>query len=368
MDESTVKQFMQSTWETLHRMPEVGTKTPKTCAYLAGKLREYGYTVNDDVAGGVIGILDSGKPGLNFALRSDTDALEFFVDGKKVDYHGCCHDGHMSIVLAAAKELAEEGIQQGKLYIIFQPGEEPSLGARAMVETGKLDAIEEMVGLHLVPPADVEPGKVASLLMHNGLGTVKATITGKNAHASLPQDGINAVEAGVLAVNAANTIRCNPDKSWSCKVTQFSADRSSDNTIPNYAFLAFDLRAENNTLLEELNTKLQTVITAAVQGMGATVTFDVNLNPAPDYDEALAKVVEDTIVEQLGAENCAGRVRTGAGEDFHFYSYMRGIKNAYMAIGANVDPALHIYNNTFNHDSLYTAYQLLCAIAHKKLG
>lgn len=79
-----------------------------------------------------------------------------------------------------------------------------------MVETGKLDAIEEMVGLHLVPPADVEPGKVTSLLMHNGLGTVKATITGKNAHASLPQDGINAVEAGVLAVNAADLLGIDP--------------------------------------------------------------------------------------------------------------------------------------------------------------
>lgn len=368
MTETEVKSMLQSTWEHLHQMPEVGTSTPKTCAYIAEKLRSFGYVVDDDVAGGVVGVLDSGVPGLNFALRSDTDALEFFVDGKKVNYHGCCHDGHMTILLTTAKSLAETGIKRGKLYVVFQPGEEPSLGARAMIETGKLDVIDEIVGLHLVPPADVPHGKVASLLMHNGLGTLEAEITGKNAHGSLPQDGINAVEAGVLAVNAANMIRCDPTKSWSCKVTQFSADRSSNNTIPDYAKLAFDLRAENNELLEQLSEKLQAAISASVNAVGASVRFDLNLNPAPSYDEELGKFVEDVIIEQLGADRCAGRVPTGAGEDFHFFSYMRNIKSAYMAIGANVDPALHIYQNTFDHDYLYVAYNLLCAIAHKKLG
>lgn len=368
MNEAEVKQFMEDTWTTLHQMPEIGNETPRTCAYLAQKLREYGYSVDEDVAGGVVAILDSGRKGVEFALRSDTDALEFYADGEKVNYHGCCHDGHMSIVLAAAKQLAEDGIKNGRLWIVFQPGEEPSTGARRMIETGKLDKIEEMAGLHLVPPDDVAPGRVASLLLHNGLGTVKAVISGRNAHASMPQDGINAAEAAVLAVNAANTIRCAPDKEWSCKVTQISADRSSDNTIPDYAFLAFDLRAENNELLKMLNEKLQKAVTGAVHSIGAEVEFDVNLNPAPDYDEELADLVEKEIIGQLGAENCAGRVHTGCGEDFHFYSYLKGIKTAYMAIGADVEPALHIYRNTFDHKYLYTGYRLLCAIAHKKLG
>lgn len=110
MDERNVKEFLESTWEELHKIPEPGDKTPKTCAWLAERLQEFGYDVDSDVGGGVLGLLDSGKPGPHLALRSDTDALEFYVDGEKVPYHGCCHDGHMSIVLAAAKTLAEEGI------------------------------------------------------------------------------------------------------------------------------------------------------------------------------------------------------------------------------------------------------------------
>lgn len=368
MDERNVKEFLESTWEKLHKIPEPGDKTPKTCAWLAERLQEFGYDVDSDVGGGVLGLLDSGKPGPHLALRSDTDALEFYVDGEKVPYHGCCHDGHMSIVLAAAKTLAEEGIQKGKLYIVFQPGEEPNLGAKAMIETGKLQDIQEMVGLHLCPDADTPHGKVATLMMHNGLGMLNAVFTGKNSHGSLPQNGINAAEAAVLAVNAANTIRCAPDKSWSCKVTQISADRSSDNTIPDYARVAFDLRAENNEILESLTEKLKNALTCAAQAVGAGVSFDYVMDPAPSYDPDLAKTVEEAITAVLGADRCIGPCPTGGGEDFHFYSYLLGAKTAYMSVGAHVNPALHIYENTFDHEMLYAAYQILCAIAHKKLG
>ena len=79
MDERNVKEFLESTWEELHKIPEPGDKTPKTCAWLAERLQEFGYDVDSDVGGGVLGLLDSGKPGPHLALRSDTDALEFYV-------------------------------------------------------------------------------------------------------------------------------------------------------------------------------------------------------------------------------------------------------------------------------------------------
>lgn len=369
MEEIEARQMLKSTWEHLHAMPEVGVDTPNTCAYLAEKLKEFGYQVDANVGGGVLGILDSGKPGNHFALRADTDALAFYIDGEMTDYHGCCHDGHMAILLTAAKSIAQAGIESGKLYIVFQPGEEPNLGAKTMLETGKLKDIREICSLHLVPDEDVPCGQIASLLLHNGLGTLKAIIRGQNAHASVLHTGINAVEAGVLAVNAANMIHCAPDKSWSCKVTQFIADKSSDNTIPDYAQIVFDLRAESNELLEDIVSKLKQAITGAVSAVGAKVeAFDYIFDPAPDYDEDLALFVEETIEEVFGEGICAGRVRTSPGEDFHFYSYLGHMKTAYMAVGAGVTPALHIYKNTFDHEYLYVAYKLLCTLAHKKLG
>ncbi len=81
---------------------------PGNCAYLAEKLKEFGYQVDANVGGGVLGILDSGKPGNHFVLRADTDALAFYIDGEMTDYHGYCHDGHMTILLTAAKSIARQ--------------------------------------------------------------------------------------------------------------------------------------------------------------------------------------------------------------------------------------------------------------------
>ncbi len=145
-----MKEFMESTWKKLHSMPEIGVETPATCGYLKEQLLSFGYEVKD-VAGGLVGILDSGNPGVHFALRADTDALEFFINGEIVNYHGCCHDCHSTLVLTTAKKIAEEGIKRGKLFLVFQPGEEPSTGADRMIATGELDEIEEMLGLHFVP-------------------------------------------------------------------------------------------------------------------------------------------------------------------------------------------------------------------------
>lgn len=368
MDEKVLKEFQETAWQTLHQMPELGVNTPKTCAWLAEKLREFGYQVDGDVGGGILGLLDSGKPGPHLALRSDTDALEFYVEGKRTLYHGCCHDSNMAMVLTAARILAEEGIQRGKLYIVFQPGEEPNLGAKAMIETGKLADIQEIVGIHLAPDDLTPHGKISPLIVHSGIAVLNATFTGKESHGSMPHEGINATEAAVLGVNAANMIRCAPDKSWSCKVTQISADRFSDNTIPDYARVAFDLRAESNEILEELTGKLKNALSSAAQAVGAGVSFSYVMAPAPTFDPDLTKVAVEAITEVLGAEGCDTIVHAGAGEDFNYYSYLLGMKTIYMSVGAHMDPGLHIYKNTFDHEMLYPASRILCAIAHKKLG
>lgn len=362
-----MQQFMEETWKKLHSIPEVGVETPKTCAYLKEQLLSFGYQVRQ-AAGGLVGVLDSGKPGPKFALRADTDALEFAVDGEIKNYHGCCHDCHSTMVLAAAKTMAEEGIQRGTLYIVFQPGEEPGNGSDLMLSSGELDDIEEMLGLHFTPNSECPHGKVSPAVLHKGLVNLHATIRGKNSHGSVPEKGINAVEAGVLAVNAVNCIRMSPDKEWSVKITRFSADKSSDNTIPDYARLTFDLRAENNELLTGLLDKAKAAIEMAVQAVGASCEMEAIMNPAPSYSEEMVDFVSKLIKDELGEEAYCPPVKAAGSEDFHVYSFRRNIKTAYMDIGANVDPGIHIYENTFDHEMLNTGYRLLCEAVRRKLG
>ncbi len=193
------------------------------------------------------------------------------------------------------------------------------------------------------------------------------TITGKNSHGSVPEQGINAVEAGVLAVNAFNCIRVSPDKTWSAKVTQFSADKSSDNTIPDYARLAFDIRSENNELLAELCQKAEKTMTMAVQSIGGSLKIETNMNPAPSYSEEMIAFATSLIKEELGEEAFCPVVQSAGSEDFHFYSYRKGIKTAYLDFGARVDPDVHIYENTFDHGMMDVALKLFCGAVRRKL-
>ncbi len=360
-------QFMETVWKKLHSIPEVGVETPETCAYLKEQLLSFGFQVKK-AAGGIVGILDSGKPGPKFALRADTDALEFAVDGEIRNYHGCCHDCHSAMVLAAAKTMAEEGIRKGTLYVIFQPGEEPGNGSALMLSSGELDDIEEMLGLHFTPDSECPHGKVSPAVLHKGLVNLHATIRGRNSHGSVPEKGINAIEAGVMAVNAVNCIRMSPDKEWSVKITRFSADKSSDNTIPDYARLTFDLRSENNELLMDLLDKTKAAIKMAVEAVSASCEIETIMNPAPSYSDEMVHFVSELIKEELEEGAYYPPVKAAGSEDFHVYSFQRNIKTAYMDIGAKVEPGIHIYENTFDHEMLDVGYRLLCGAVRRKLG
>ena len=104
--------------------------------------------------------IDSGKPGPVLALRADIDALEFIINGERKIIHACGHDGHISMLLVAAREIKNRGlVKAGRLKILFQPAEEKLFGALKVIESGVLNDVEEMVGMHLRPKQDCRLGK-----------------------------------------------------------------------------------------------------------------------------------------------------------------------------------------------------------------
>ena len=119
-------------YKYLHTIPESSMQEYKTSAFVAQELIAAGITVETNLAGstGLVGIIDSGVPGPVFGLRADMDALNHNIDGKVEQRHTCGHDGHTSMLLAAALEIKEQGlVKKGKLKVIFQPGEETDDGA-----------------------------------------------------------------------------------------------------------------------------------------------------------------------------------------------------------------------------------------------
>ena len=362
--------YTESVWEFLHAHPELGFEEHDTTAFIAKELTESGYTPRILPSGtGLVAELDSGTDGPVLGLRSDIDCLSFTVEGKTENYHGCGHDGNMAMLLTAARDIRQKGIKRGKLYLIFQPAEETLKGSLSVIESGYINDLQKIVGMHLQPEQEEKFAHAAPRLMHKAYGRVEVTVHGRNSHAALPHLGINATEAGVQIVNAVNCIRCDSRSPYSCKVTIFKADGCSHNTIPDKAVLVFDIRADSNETQAEILERLKNAAknAAAAVGAEAEITGEV-VCPAADYDPELCDEVKSVLVETFGAENVSDACPATTSEDFHNYGRLLGAKESYISLGAGFTPYLHAYNATFNHEALRFGVHIWNGVAHKLLG
>ena len=155
-----------------HRFPELGFRENRTKAKVAEFLRELGLEVHEGV--GVVGVLRSGEGNRAIGLRADMDALPIH-EASRHEYpsetpgvmHACGHDGHMTMLLGAARALAGDPGFSGTVVFIFQPNEEHGLGAKAMLEEGVLERfpIEEIYAMHNLPGAPAGPIKITHLTL-----------------------------------------------------------------------------------------------------------------------------------------------------------------------------------------------------------
>ena len=153
-----IKNTIIQTRRDFHKHPELSFQEFRTSKIVAERLEQYGLIVQKNIGKtGVVGILEGTHPGKTIAFRADMDALPIQETGdlefrSRNDgvMHACGHDGHMAILLGAAKVLSQfERSLHGTVRFIFQPAEEGQGGARYMIEDGCLDGVKEIYGLHL---------------------------------------------------------------------------------------------------------------------------------------------------------------------------------------------------------------------------
>ncbi|ACB84368.1 amidohydrolase [Natranaerobius thermophilus] len=367
MTTNKLEEYVFRVFEELHNMPEVGYDEYKTSAFIANELKEMGYTVLDKINGtGVIGILDSKNPGPIFALRADMDALEFEKDGEKYNLHACGHDANASMVLGAAKQIIETGISTGKIYVVFQPAEEKLGGSKSIIESGHINEVEEMVGIHLRPIQEAKLGEATPALIHGSSKRVDITVKGLNSHGARPHLGVNAVDAGVAITNAINSIKANPAVSYSVKVTSFKAGGEVFNIIPDRAVLTVDIRAQTNEVMDDIRTKLDYAIENGAKTVGAQSQIDFEGGvPAAEHNEDLIQLADEVIKEELGKS--LDPMLTPGAEDFHFYSQDLGIKTTYIGLGADLKPGLHHPDMSFDKSALIKGCNILVKMTKKRL-
>lgn len=360
-------------YEYLHTIPEKGFEEYKTSEFLAQKLEDFGYKVAKNIGGetGVVGVYDSGVPGPVVALRADMDALGHIVDGKLCALHTCGHDGHSSVVLAAAEVLIKEKLlKQGQVKIIFQPAEEIALGAKSIIAGGVIDDVDYIFGSHVRPIEEASDGQASPAIYYSSTSHATAKIHGKPAHGARPHLGINAINAGVAAVTAVNAIHLKPTDVYSVKATRFLCDAGVVNAIPAEATVVWDLRAARNDTMDELKEKVELAIKAGVATVGATVELDMTEGlPAAEYDEETTAIVERAIVSTLGEKGLLPPIITPGGEDFFYYvKYKPEIKAGFFGLGCDLTPGLHHPDMSFNRNSLEHSVSIFLAIVKELLG
>lgn len=340
---------------TLHTMPELAFQEVRTSQFVADTLEKLGYEVTRNVGNttGVIGVVKGAEPGPTLMLRADMDALPFEIDGKPCAIHACGHDAHTAMLLAAASEL-KDVVKRGTLKVLFQPAEETIEGALAMIKAGAIDDVDMIVGAHIRPVQDLEPGTCCAAVNHTASTTLYATIKGRSAHAARPHLGINAIDVACAVVQGVQAIWLNPAASWSAKATQLHADQGgATNSIPEEARLTFDVRAGTNEGMKELLEKMGHVIKLTAEAAGATaeVRFGTQC-PAADHDEKLKEEIADVIRTVVGPDKLA-RPCGGGGEDFHHYRLARPeLPAAYFGVGVGAAPGLHAATMDFDEKYL----------------
>ena len=351
-------------WPYLHAIPEPAFREIKTSAFVAEVLRKAGYEVQEKVGGttGVVGVLDSGRPGPVAAVRSDMDCLLFKQeDGTEKAVHACGHDGHMTTVLTVAEWLASEELPCGKVKIIFQPAEEIGKGALAMIDAGAADDVDYLFGLHVMPEDMARAGEIIPQISWTACTLIEAEVRGRAAHGSQPHLGINAIDAGAAIVNAVNALHSDPLLGGNVKTTRFQGGSGSLNAICDKVNLGFDLRSTSNAEMLELRRKVRDLISNTAKVYGAEAdSHIVGTCPAAEADAALLPLTQEVIVSVLGQKALLPVKSITVGEDFNFFKQERPhMKTVDMGVGCGLTPCLHDPAMTYDRYALEGAVKVL---------
>lgn len=352
----------------LHAHPELGFDCHDTAAFIADRLREFGVDeIHTGIAtSGIVAIINgqgADAPGApTIGLRADMDALPIHeitgadyastVPGKM---HACGHDGHVTMLLGAAKYLTETRNFAGRVALMFQPAEEDGGGGEVMVKEGVMDrfAIDVVYGIHNAPNVEfghfhTNPGALMA-----SVDTAFVYITGKGGHGANPHECIDPVVAVVGMVGAIQTII--PRNIYALdeaviSVTQIHTGTAS-NIIPEEAMFCATIRCFNPAVRALLKRRIHEIVEghALAYNVSARIDYDWGY-PATVNDAASAAFAAATASEISGpaAVNDMASREMGS-EDF---SYMLEARpGAYLFLGTGPGAGLHHPAYDFNDEA-----------------
>ena len=367
----------------IHAHPELGFEENRTAGLVADRLRAFGCEVHTGIGKtGVVGVLRAGRSKASIGLRADMDALPIqeansFAHRSKRDgkMHACGHDGHTTMLLGAAKYLAETKNFDGTVNFIFQPAEEGIGGAQAMIADGLFEKFpcDSVFGMHNRPGLPVGKFAVRAGAMMAGGAFFDIDITGKGAHGARPESSVDTVVVAAQIIGALQTIvsrNAPPRETAVVSVTQIHAGNAY-NVIPQTARLSGTVRAFSRDVMALVERSMRRIAKGVAEGFGATAEVDFRFIFAPLVNDLeQAEFAARMCAEVVGEDNVVRDPPPNmASEDFSFM--LEKVPGCYFNVGNGAGESICEVHNPgydFNDAALPLGASVLARIVETKLA
>lgn len=329
----------------LHAHPETAFEERRTSDLVAEKLKSFGLDVHRGLAKtGVVGTLKSGSGNRAIGLRADMDALdleemnEFAHRSRHAGkMHGCGHDGHTTMLLGAAKYLAETRRFDGTVHFIFQPAEENLAGGKVMIDDGLFEKfpVESVYGMHNMPGVEVGKFAIRPGPMLASADMFDIRVKGVGAHGAFPHRGIDPVVIASEIVLALQTIASRSTDPLQASVVSVTWMRGgfTHNVIPESVTLSGTTRAFLPEVQDMIERRIRQISegVALAHGASADVDYFRRYPPTVNWPEETG-VAAAAAAEVVGADNVARDMEPMMGaEDFAWM--LRERPGAFIMIG-----------------------------------
>lgn len=376
--------YAQRLRRELHQCPEIGFELPKTLVVVKRELDAIGLPYTEQYGqGSVVATLNPGKGNFTIALRADMDALPL-QEQNDVPYksqhpgkmHACGHDAHTAMLLATAKELKENAEKINCcVKFLFQPAEESSGGAKMMIDNGAVEDADCVLGLHCNNSYEVGQLLVHANEMNANSDGFYLDFYGKNIHACVQHDGVDAIMMAVKAYTAIEFMIAKEINAVHPCIFNVGAIHAgnTNNIVPDHCQMFCTLRTYYNEDRERAISRIQAIIDAVAKESGGRAEYTVQkYYPVINNDPAVTQQFMQSAEKVLGQGNIiTDKPRSLGGEDFSYFTQAKKACFAWLGTGnkaQGITAALHQVDFDIDEEALDVGVKLFTQFVYDNMN